>query len=173
MKVSFDIEMDDMLSFQKHFINTSPTMKKAKRMVTYLFPLFIIIFSFFTFYSRYNRIDISFIVVMAIVSALWVIFVPRFFVSNTLKRAKKILSKPGNEVMFGTFEMTFTDNGFDVKTATTQSNILWSAVPKIDETNNYFYVYLSQASAYIIPKNKISATDVENLRSVFSQHLLK
>ena len=172
MTISFDLDMADMMSFQKHYVNTAPAMKKAKSLIAYIFPLFILIFGFLSFYSRHSRIDIYFIIIMLIISALWAIFMPKFFVNRTLNRSKKILSKPGNEVMFGKFEMTFNDSDFEVITAKTNSNILWSAIPKVEETENYIYIYLSQVSAYIIPKRKISAEEVENLRTVLKQHLL-
>ncbi|MDR1055707.1 MAG: YcxB family protein [Prevotellaceae bacterium] len=172
MTINFDIDMDDMMSFQRHYVNTNPAMVKAKRMITYLFPLFILVFGFVGFYDRYNRLDIAFIIFLIVISVLWVVFMPKLFIRLTLNRTKKILSKPGNEIMFGTFEMRFTNTGFDVKTAAANSSILWSTIPKADETRDYFYLYLSQASAYIIPKRKISNADVESLHALFTTYLL-
>ena len=172
MTINFDIDMDDMMSFQRHFVNTSPMLRKTKRMITYIFPVFLFLFGIVGFYTTHSRFDLAFGIFMLIIITIWVIFIPKLFVHMTLKRSKKILLKPGNEIMFGKFEMSFTDEGLDVKTPNTSSNILWNIIPKAEETQNYIYIYLSQVSAYIIPKQKISNSEVEELHTLLNTRLL-
>ena len=170
MIINFNIDMDDMMSFQKRYIQTSMAIRKVKRMLTFVFPLFILVFSFIAFYNRHSRIDIAFVAIVAVVCALWVIFIPKFFEKSSLRKAKKILSKPENAIMFGKFEMMFNDDNFEVKTPSSSSNLQWNSIRNIDETSSYFYLYLSEASAYIIPKQKISNDEADELRILFKTH---
>ncbi len=89
------------------------------------------------FYNKYSRLDIAFIIFILVVCALWVIFIPKFFEKTSLKKAKKLLMKPENSIMFGQFEILLPTMRLMLKTPNTATNLQWNEVQSVDETDEY------------------------------------
>jgi hypothetical protein len=85
---------------------------------------------------------------------------------------KKIMSGSDNSSMYGNRTMIFTEDGIEVKTAESNSSLKWSMVKRLGETSDYFFLYISAVSAYIVPKKKIATTEIENLKILFEKKIL-
>jgi hypothetical protein len=83
----------------------------------------------------------------------------------------KDISDPMNTNVFGFCEMILDDESVKVNQTELSSSLKWSAIKRLDETPEYFFLYVTANSAYSIPKEKISAEEVKELDELFKKHL--
>jgi len=89
--------------------------------------------------------------VIAIASIIWVV-VLRWYMNWTLGRnTRKFLAEGSNRVMFGWREMELVDNRLVLKTELVHSSLDLRAIEKIVGNEQYTYVYIAAAQAYMIP----------------------
>jgi len=163
MRVVFDVDMADVIAFNKHYILESKAVKKSNVILLLICAVpFIISLIFGSGYSGFV-FPILFLI-------FGIIYVFKLRSQILLRRAEKELSKPENINAFGTFEMEFNDEEIKINESELNTILKWNAIKRLDETPEYFFLYISSLNAYSIPKKKISANETEELNVIFKKY---
>lgn len=74
-----------------------------------------------------------------------------------------------NVDLLGEHQMEMTDEGIEDKTSKSETKLNWSGIEKLQENDQYFFLYNSSVSAYIFPKRDFQ--NVDEIRSYFKSKL--
>ena len=159
MQINFDLDANDAKAFQDYYNKHDKRAKIFARIHSLILFVALMCLAFFTEIGL-----VSFLIVVgSIVMYSWLYPFLQ----------KKIMSNPEDDSSrYQNRTMIFTEEGVDVETKDTKSQtytkFVWSAIVKIGGTKKYFFLYLQSNEAIIIPREKISATDDENLKTLLS-----
>ena len=168
MNIKYNLTEEDFLHFNLFHLQNSQTAKKSLMLQRFVSPIFFIGFS----YVFSNLLDVPFLgmfIPFLIISILWVIFYPKYFYNHITRNVKKMIKEGKNEGLLGKHDLNFNEDGFTEETSTGETKVKWSGVNEFKEDNEFFYLYNSSVSAYIIPKRDV-ANEVE-LRNFINSKL--
>ncbi len=154
MEISFELELIDWIAFNKHYLTHSKEFKKTIIISKIVMP---IIFSLFIFYDILKG-DFNFfkLIFFSIVSILFAFFLPKRIIKNSIKRMTKLINEGDNSNLLCQHKITFGSFGIILIKPESESKINWNAIKKGFETENYYFLYNSSITAFVIPKKKIS-----------------
>ncbi|TAJ09758.1 YcxB family protein [Marinilabiliaceae bacterium JC017] len=167
MKIEFEFDANDWMAFHMHYINSSKQFKRSKLLTTLIFPL--VLLALIVFNLVKGDYDLSSIAVLAVLAILWVIFMPGRFTKKTIHKARKIIMEADNSAVMGIHKIEFTTTGIVHVQPQAEHTINWDGIKKVEETADYFFLYITSVSAIIIPKQKIG-TDVEKVATILKRH---
>ena len=157
MHFSFTLDVEDWMEFQKHFLLTSRMFKRTRIMLTWLLPL-VILFLFFKDFDA-SQLSASYAapyIVMAAVAFAWMIFFPNFYFNRVLSQARKLAERGEHNDILGDRELTVDANdGITQKFGGEVFEVTWNDIVRIDQTENYYYLFNTKMSAVIVPVLKI------------------
>jgi hypothetical protein len=159
MKLEFDFDLNDWMAFQENYLDNSKQFARTKRIVTWIFP-FICTSVILIDYNR-GKFNPFLVGMFAVASILWVLFYPKRVKNSALKRAKKLLSDGDNSGYLGKHETELTDESIKSTAPQSTTTISWNGIKKYVETDQYYFLYNTVASALIIPKFKLKISDAE------------
>ncbi|MBK9593323.1 MAG: YcxB family protein [Crocinitomicaceae bacterium] len=159
MKLVYDFDLNDWMAFQENYLDNSKQFLRTKRIVTWMFPfiwLSIIVVEYNL--GKFNSVGAG---LFFIASVLWVLFYPKRYKNSALKRAKKLLAEGDNSGYLGKHEIEL--NNQEIKSTVPQSSTImnWDGIKRYIETDQYYFLYNTAASALIIPKFKLKISDAE------------
>ena len=151
MDIEFELLEKDYINFNIDHAKKSSSLKKSILSQRILGP---IVFMLIPFILRlYTSIPLSYwLTIFAIASVLWVMFYPKYFNWEMGRRVKKMLNEGNNENILIRRTISISKEGLLEKSAIGESKVKWSQVDKVEETEEYIYIYISSISAHIIPK---------------------
>jgi len=163
MRVVLDVDMADVMAFNKHHILESKAHKKVNIILLFIFAVPFITSLILDSDSTGALFPVLFLI-------FGIIYVFKIRLQSLLRRAKKELSKPENANMFGVHEMEFNDAEIKINDSESSVILKWNAIKRLDETPEYFFLYISSINAYCIPKKKISTNETEELNVIFKKY---
>lgn len=162
MQINYSLTEEDYLNFNMFHIKNSKTAINAMKKQRFLPPILFLILSFV--FSAAG--DVSFLgmfITFFLISILWVIFYPKYFYSYVIRNTKKMVKEGKNGDLLGNHTMMMTKEGIVDSTSIGETKVNWSGMMNFKEDNDYFYLYNSSISAYIIPKRELK--DIEKIRN--------
>ena len=166
MELKFEMKKEDYLAFNLYYVHQSATVKRSLLFQRFLGP--IIFLSFALLFSWWTKESIAGILItFAVLSAVWILFYPKYFYGHIKRNVNKALNEGTNANLLGQHEFTFTEDGFIEKNRVGERHVNWSSIEKFEENDDYYFLYLSTMSAYILPKhsfrNKDQAEDFKQM----------
>jgi hypothetical protein len=163
MQIEFDFDMNDWMALQTNRINTLKQMKALHMIMVLMMPAascVMIIYEILT-----HEFSLTGLIVYAIISLLWVLFVPKWYKKRVLARVRKQIEDGDNSGILGKQTLIFTDDGITQITNEAKYETKWSGIKKLVEIKDYYFLYNTAVSAIIIPKQKIAAqlTEVDRI----------
>ena len=176
MTIRFNMEMEDLLAFQKHFYATNKQLKKQTWTLRSIFFIggAIFLLPVLAIVSAGAPLHGIIPIVLTICALAWfalAFICPKWLTNFNLKRAREQFLNPESANMFGPTEMIFDNEGFSVERAGTIEKNEWTSVVKVDETPDYYFIYVSEVAANTIPKRKLNTKESEELKSIFAKHI--
>ena len=169
MEIKFDLDIEDWIALQVQHLKESNAHKKRIRFVIYLVPLVYLALVLKDLY--FGEIDYTFIGIAIVFSALLVFYFPQFYTNRTLKMLRKTIMQGDTTNLFGQYQISWNEEGFTVIQPGVESKIKWESFSRIEETNEYIFLYRTSVSAFIIPKNKVTG-DLVEFEKVLSKYLM-
>ncbi len=80
-----------------------------------------------------------------------------------------MLDEAGDVGLLGDHQMNFSEKGIVDSTSSGKTYMEWSTIKNLEENENYFYVYSSPTTAYILPKRAV--TSVEKTRDYIQSRI--
>lgn len=163
LNISYELTIDDWMAFQQHYLSTSKQFNQTKQFVAWIIPAIFLISSLYEiFLGNSNYYSIA---VFMGISIVWLLLYPKIFEKRVLTTIKKILEEGDNSSILGVHNLVFNEDSLIVNEPNSEQIIKWSAIKRVEETEDYIFVYLNSISACIIPKFKIedNKNQVKNL----------
>jgi YcxB-like protein len=68
-------------------------------------------------------------------------------------------SEGRNRALFGRHELQFSEDGVSERTEVGELNLRWSAIERIQCTDDYTFIYVSAVSALVLPRARVTEGD--------------
>ena len=157
MQFSFTLDVEDWMAFQKHFLLTSRMFRRSRIFLTWLLPLVILLLFFKDFDA--SQLSASYAAPYAIMVAVaigWMVFFPNFYFNRVLSQARKLAEKGEHNDILGDREIIVDASaGITQKFGGEVFEVAWEDIVRIDQTDNYYYLFNTRMSAVIVPVLKI------------------
>jgi hypothetical protein len=157
MTFSFEFTMDDWMAFQQDYMDQSETYQGLKSFLIFILPFTLLSAGLWIYYSQdlnpFQVIMLS--AVFGIITAIWILLAPKLIDKYNLKVVKNQLSEGKNTSILGQHDVILNKEFLEVKEPGSEGKVKWSSTAKITETDKYFFIYVTSASACVIPKFKL------------------
>jgi YcxB-like protein len=158
MIVKFEISLKDLVAFNRYHCANSPTIKRRKLFCMLLVPGLLIAAALFI--SPTEEVGRPVIVAGAVVLSVLYAVAFNYTFAASMDRNVRLLYKEGtNKGTIGQHELEIDDRGLVERTEAGESRVIWRAVERIAETEEYAFIYLSSVTAHVIPKQAVTGGD--------------
>ncbi|MGJ4786723.1 YcxB family protein [Leptospira koniambonensis] len=169
LHTEFLLETEDAETFHKYYIKNSKQFQRTKWIASSIAPLILTAFLISDYYKGDSNI-LSNAIIYGILSIFSIYFIPRRIEKRALTTTKKMMEEGDNSELFGKLTFEFSEESLLVQSKNLRSNLLWNGITKQTKTKDYYYLFTSEACAYILPKSKLGfdekeILDFENLLS--------
>jgi hypothetical protein len=168
MDLKYNLTEEDYINFNLFHMKNSETIMKSVRNQRIFTPVFYLLFS--VVFSM--LMDIPFLVSFTpffILSILWVLFYPKYLFGRAIRHTKKLIKEGRNESILGQHQMVLNEEGIVDKTTKGETKVSWSGINELKENDQYFYLYNSALSGYILPKREFE--NVEEIRNYLNKKI--
>ena len=151
MQVEYELSREDLFAFQWRAVQKSPQVKRAKRTYSVWFVI-LLLFTLFLFNSStpFHVINVAIpIISFAIAGCLVWLFEKRRIIRsiNELVSEEKLDSG-----LLGKHKIILNDNDVVEMTEVGESKTSWRGVHRLEQSDEYIFVYTTAIGAHVIPK---------------------
>lgn len=157
MKIDFILTKEDYIAYNIHHIEHSPSMRKSLNIQRYGLAMIFLVFPFII--ASLTSIPLPvWLVVYGTVFIVWIKFYPKYFISSTKKRIVRLIEEGNSANLLGERSILLTEDGVEEISPQGESRTTWGSIEKIDETDDYTYIYTSPINAYLVPTRAFEGT---------------
>jgi hypothetical protein len=157
-EVTYDITVEDLRAFQLRAISKSPIIRKTRRN-SYIGVL--ILFLILAIYPMFGpgplkpkliMLGLPLIGFPILVALMWPLerWLTKWSIGKVVSE-----EKPGRGLL-GTHTLVLDSEGVLEKTNVNEQKTLWSGIDRIEEDTDYAFIYVTTASAHVIPLRAFS-----------------
>lgn len=158
MEIQYELTEEDVVAFNLYHVKNSKVGKNSLQWQRYISPLIFLLFAYFlSVFTDMARGPLF--ATFTVTAIAWVIVYPKYFYFHITRQVRKMLKEGKNEGLVGKHFMKMNKSGMTDTTSTGETNGQWAGVKSIIEDANYFYIYTSTVSAYILPKRDLYSAD--------------
>lgn len=158
MEIKYVLTEEDYVHFNMYHIKNSEAAMKMLNLQRYLTPIFFIIVSILLSQVSEIPLPIS-LSVFLVIGILWYIYYPKYYERFLVKQVKKMFSEGKNDGLLGEHILTLSEEGLVETTSNGETRASWTSIKNFKEDKDYYFLYNSSISAYIIPKRGIEQLD--------------
>lgn len=164
--IVYEWDVDDMVAFADHHAANSPHVVGQTQKVRWFFTFVFAGIAIAAFYFGKS----TFAVAYGAFAACWLIFLPALM-RRRYRRETLRLSQMTNQNHFGRRELTLENHHLRSRSGAGETTLKTSVLDHMEETRNYFYIYVAPNQAIVIPKQRILSGDLDGLISELGQGL--
>lgn len=159
LEIEYEITLDDLYAFQWRANSRSPIVKRASRKTyIYLFLTFLIFALLPSITSDgfvISRANFWWIVIVFPLTAFMTWYLTR---RQTRRAILELLKKekPGKGQL-GSHKISLNDQGLVESTAVGESRTSWAGVDRIEQNQEYIFIYTAPGAAHVIPKRAFNS----------------
>lgn len=159
MKISYNSSIQDISAYGKLVYEKSPTVK-AHLKKTYYFsvPMLIIFAAIIKYFGTTDEL----LMAWAALGVGWLIYLPSFHKKKYLKKFIASFEDEKYQNLFGKHELTIEENILTDTIELRQNNTEISKIEHVEVTDDYAFIFIDSAMAYLIPENDIISGDLNN-----------
>lgn len=169
LKIDYNLTEKDYLNFNLYHAKNSEAVSKSLTIQRFLSPIIFLIAAFLISWIG-NESLIGLLITFSIMGVLWIVYYPKYFYSIITKNTKEMLKEGKNDGLLGEHCMKLSDEGIVDSNFNGETRVKWKGIKKFEEDDNYFYIYNSAVSAYILPKSGL--INIGQTREYFKSKLL-
>lgn len=160
MEVSFDVLKEHLIDFSLHNIKNSSEIQRIVKIQRFLTPM---IFLLFTLMIGVYRDDIAtWMGIFVVLYVAWVVVYPKWYMISVRKSVKKNIEQlNGTQELIGHCKLIITDDYLVEESNVRTNNTKWRDLVRLVETPEYVFVFNTENSAYVIPKEKFESKTYE------------
>ncbi|ALC80213.1 YcxB family protein [Bacillus gobiensis] len=169
MELKYELTKDDYLAFNLHYMKHSKMIKQSLFMQRFLTPIIFLVLPFVLFWMT-REFLIGFFITFVLVSIVWMAFYPKYFFAYIKKRLLKALNEGSNDNLLGQHVFIPSEDGLIEKNSAGERKTSWSGIERVEENDDYYFLFLSSMSAYILPKR---SSRIKQLRKNSRESLIR
>lgn len=154
MKISYDLTKEDYMEFNMHHIFKTKSIRTTLFIERFVISIMFLLVPFL----MKPKGNIPF----AIIYVGWLVFFPKYFKGSIKRRLERMLNKEENKSLFGPQQLSITDVGIFEFDNLEKSKVTMKDVERVEVTENYTYIYISDMNAYIIPHRAFKTLSEKN-----------
>jgi hypothetical protein len=159
MQLRFEIAIDDIMAFYRYHFAHSPTIRNQKLLLIAFVAAIAITASLIIDSEVERTTQVIYAIVFTVVFGAYFHFRHG---TSLEKQAKKLIAEGKNDGMLGTHQLTIEENALCEKTDVNETRHAWSAIDRVEETEDHAFIYISSIQAHVIPKHQISQGDYDS-----------
>ena len=148
-EIEFEISEKSLSAFNEHHARYVPRLSKAIERHRILWPLGIVLLAA---YAWHREGEPLFVAGMVVTALLWSLYVPRTLKEIYRKSVRKQYSEQVKSEWYGTHKMQIKESTLVEYSPGGRSSIEWNKLLRVDEVDDYAFVYIDTNKALIIPK---------------------
>lgn len=160
MTVRFNQTIDDVLHLTWYYYRSNKALK-----FIFFALIALMMIAITTRVLSEDRTGLDYwIYLSAILIAVWAVFIPW--------SVRRRLNKPANkEHITGNRTLVLNEDKLELQTPRTDSSMLWSSFTKLRRTKLYYYLFITEASAIIVPKRAFDdAKEMETFEQLVAKY---
>lgn len=158
MEIEYELTAEDVVAFNLYHVKNSKVGKNSLKWQQYISPLIFLLFAYFlSVFTDMARGPLF--AIFGFTAVLWVILYPKYFYFHITRQVGKMLRDGRNDGLVGKHSLKMNKTGIHDRTSTGETNVEWAGVQSLIEDAEYFYIYTSTVTAYILPKRDIFSVD--------------
>jgi hypothetical protein len=168
MKISFDLQLADLVAFVRYHDSHSPRVRwtRAIAAVVVLAPFVILPLVFLP--TEYRPAALAAVAVGAFVSAFRM---PAAFDRGVERNVRKLYSGPKGANTFGMHELELTDTSLIKRTDYIESTTRFAALGPVICAKNYTFVYVGPTTAFVIPRHTVRSGDFDQFTAAIAERV--
>jgi hypothetical protein len=159
MEVEYELTRDDLYAFQWRANYTSPSARRARlKVYVYVF-LAMLVFSVLPAYDG-DGFNISYVSFMLLAVPFPIIaFFVWVFLKRQMRRAilKLVQEEKPDRGQLGSHKISLTETELVETTHVGQSRTHWAGIDRVEQNNDYIFIYTTPHAAYIVPKRSFDS----------------
>lgn len=160
MEVSFDVMKNHLIDFSIYNIRNSKKIMRAVNIQRFITPFMFLIFALML--GVYQNDMVKWIMIFVAIYIGWVIIYPKMYMSSVKSTLRKNLEQTnGKEELIGSCRLILTDDGIVEESNARTNTTSWGDLIRLVETEEYVFVFNTEVSAYVIPKEKFESGEYE------------
>jgi hypothetical protein len=163
MRIVFSFNIEDWMAFQALYVEQAKNYRLMKFITAFIVPF--VFLSIIVYDILLGNIKAGMYIIYFILSILWIVYILKTYKKSYLRKVKKMLIRGDNNEIFGSHEVVFTDEGITHIQAQSKETVTWAGIQKLEENEDYFFLFIDTLSALIIPKKKIES-DLEEVNAL-------
>ncbi|MEF9933982.1 MAG: YcxB family protein [Clostridium sp.] len=161
MKIKYDITKDDYIKFNMYHLESSSNVKKELVIHRFIIPMMLVGLSaaFYVLTGLPLHIGVPLFLGIGIV---WAVFYPKYYRKNALKNVSKVVDSGFQSSGVSKNTINVLDEGIHSSSRAGQTINRWDEVKKVHETDEYFFIYVTDKIAHVIPKRAFANKEEEH-----------
>ncbi|WP_291574454.1 YcxB family protein [Clostridium sp. UBA4548] len=161
MKISYELTKEDYMEFNMHHIFKTKSIRTTLFIERFVISIMFLLVPFLMKPKGHIPFAIFFMP-FAIIYVGWLVFFPKYFKGSIKRRLERMLNKEENKSLFGPQQLSITDVGIFEFDNLEKSKVTMKDVEKVEVTESYTYIYISDMNAYIIPHRAFKTLSEKN-----------
>ncbi|MCT4639473.1 MAG: YcxB family protein [Bacteroidales bacterium] len=152
MKLEFQLEREDHVTFQLYIASKSERIKKKRKTVKYRVPIVYLVLAAIIFFVGQLGLSITFV----LVGILWYLFYPKYELKKYEKHYRSYVEENFKSDLDPKVVIELTETVINTTEEKGNSSIKVETVKEIDEIGKYFFIKLNPGLGLVLPKSKIN-----------------
>ncbi|GEK88219.1 YcxB-like protein [Alkalibacterium putridalgicola] len=161
MIINYELNEEDFVRFNLHYIEDSPAQRKTYWFLRLLIPLFFSGLIFLMGTVLFRQPAIYWVITATGFFGLWVLYFPEQYRKTILKQTRKMLSKGEKDYLFGEKSLTISEYTITVTGENAQEELKLKDIKRIEQYDDMILIYDSNRSAIIVPTRELSWDEVK------------
>lgn len=154
MNIEFNFSREDWIAFNVYHISHSPIHQRNRKRAIRAVPLMLI--GLVVIQGVYQDEWMVPSIVAVLAAAFWLWWYPSYRDNKVLSGIEQYVDHSDNQAFFGKHSVVLGDYKVSLITATTEKSVGWGDVLRVEFNDAYYFVYDTEQTAIIIPKESIS-----------------
>jgi hypothetical protein len=154
LEIEYDITREDLAAFQWHAVFESPRGRRLRRLSYLGWVLVVLLFALVTFIGadgfRVTPLSLMFFAVPLLIMLFLQWCLERWVLRRVIRHLMK--DERPDRGQLGRHRVIVGEDGLSESTAVSESRTTWAGVDRVEQGADYIYIYVSPASAHVIPK---------------------
>ena len=173
VRIAFDYDVDDAVAYAQYYYGQSKIFQRAIIIVKWCFPVLSALVLFILGLLGKKSFILITGIIYLLLSVWWMWYIPGKIKKNSLKKARKKLleQQRKNPIFFGNREMFFSkDDGIRTVSQASDTTIKLSAIINVVKADDYYFLFVSDIEALVIPIRKIGEENNRSLNAFLRTH---